>query len=758
MWTRYPGRESDPSHPDDQVGRCSHRCHACLRIHRLALDAVTGRTVLSEYASKEFLAGYGIPFTTERNVNSVSEAVEAARSIGFPIAVKLCGENIAHKTERGLVRLRLNDENGVQVAAEELLAMTKPSDGVVSLLVASMVTGDRELIAGLVHDAQFGPIVMLGVGGVYTEVLSDVTFRPLPLRPEDPESMLGELKLKQLFGDFRGMAAVRLGDLRAVIMGIETAQRNNPQIVSIDINPLIVASDGKLTAVDALVELDQEVQDMATPNPGVGAIDDQHFEALFNPRGVVVVGASTHPGKFGFVSLHNILASGYSGAVYGTNLHGEEVLGIKTVESIADLPDGAVDLAFVCTPASANLRILQDCARRNIRAVFITSAGYRESDEDGHIAEKRLLADADGLGLLMIGPNGQGVVSTPVSLCAQIVAPYPPRGDIAVASQSGNFVSSFLNYSRQTGIGISRSVSVGNAAQVNVGDVLDFYSRDDETQVALAYIEGVSDGRQLMTQMSTAARAKPLVIVKGGTTPSGARAAASHTGSLASNDAIFDALCRQNGITRATTVEEAFDIAATFSTQPLPRGPRTVVLTTVGGWGVVTADAIHRDGGLDLIALPDDLAEELGALLPDRWSKNNPIDCAGGETRDTIPEVIDCLARHSGIDAIIFLGIGVQSNQARLIREGRFFPDFGLERIVSYHERQDERFADAAHTASILHDKPILTATELAVADPMNSAVRAVRQTGKLCYPSGNRATVALGHLFRYAKFRGVAL
>ena len=718
---------------------------------------MAGRTVLSEFASKEFLVGYGIPFTVERNVHSALEAVEAARSIGFPVAVKLCGDNILHKTERGLVRLRVIDERSVESASRELLAMAKPSDGVVSLLVASMITGDRELIAGLVRDAQFGPIVMLGVGGVYTEVLGDVAFRSLPLKPEDPESMLGELKLKEVFGEFRGMAPVRLDDLRAVMSGIESAHRNNPQLVSIDINPLIVANDGRLSAVDALVEFGQETHDVATQTARVDAISDQHFEALFNPRGVVVVGASTHPGKFGFVSLHNILASGYSGDVYGTNLHAEEVLGVKTVESIADLPDGAVDLAFVCTPASANLQILQDCAKRNIRAIFITSAGYRETDESGHMAEKQLVTEADRLGLLMIGPNGQGVVSTPVSLCAQIVAPYPPRGDIAVASQSGNFVSSFLNYSRQTGVGISRSVSVGNAAQVNVGDILDFYSRDDETQVALAYIEGISNGQLLMAQMSRTARAKPLVIVKGGTTPSGARAAASHTGSLASNDAIFNAMCRQNGITRAVTVEVSFDIAATYSTQPLPKGPRTVVLTTVGGWGVVTADAIHRDGGLNLIALPNGLAEELDSLLPERWSKNNPIDCAGGETRDTIPEIINCLARHSDIDAIIFLGIGVQSNQARLIREGRFYPNFGLERIVSYHERQDERFADAAHSASLMYDKPILTATELAVADPMNPAVRAVRQSGRLCYASGNRAVVALGHLYRYAKFRGVA-
>lgn len=716
------------------------------------------RTVLSEAASKELLARYGIPFAAEHNVHSATAAVEAARTIGFPVAVKLCGNNISHKTERGLVRLKLTDEQDVKTAAQQLLAKARPEDGEVSLLVASMIKGDRELIAGVLRDVQFGPTVMLGMGGIYTEVLRDVTFRPLPLKPNDSQSMLNELRLRQVLTEFRGMAALNSDDLHAVIIGLEAIQRDHPEILSIDINPLIVTDDGRVVAVDALVELDESILDEAAPSARSAAISDHHFEALFNPRGVVVVGASTHPGKFGFVSLHNILVNGYAGNVFGTNLSGYEILGIRTVESIAELPNSGIDLAFICTPANANLDILRSCADKNIASVYVTSAGYGEADEDGRNAEQLLAAEADKLNLLMIGPNGQGLVSTPTALCAQIVAPYPPRGNIAVASQSGNFVSSFLNYSRQTGIGISRSVSVGNAAQVSVGDLLDFFSRDDATRVALAYIEGITDGQVLKLQMSIATQAKPLVIVKGGATESGARAAASHTGSLASNDAVFDGMCRQVGASRADSIEEAFDIAATYATQPLPKGPRTIVLTTVGGWGVVTSDALHRDGSLALIELPNDLADELNTLLPARWSKNNPIDCAGGETRDTIPEILDLVARHASVDAIIFLGVGVQSNQARLIREGRFYPDFGLERIVAYHERQDERFAEAAYQVSVKYDKPILTVTELAVADPGNPAVRAVRGTGRLCYPSGNRAVVALGHLYRYAKFRKIAL
>jgi acetyltransferase len=189
----------------------------------------------------------------------------------------------------------------------------------------------------------------------------------------------------------------------------------------------------------------------------------------------------------------------------------------------------------------------------------------------------------------------------------------------------------------------------------------------------------------------------------------------------------------------------------------LPKGPNVVVLTTAGGWGVVTSDAIANDGSLQLMPLPDDLKASIDTKLPPRWSRNNPVDCAGGETRDTIPEVMEMIATHPDVDAVIYLGLGIQANQARLMREGSYYPDHGLERIVEYHERQDSRFAEAAHRLSASTGKPILVATELAVADPDNPGVKTVRETGRLCYASGNRAVVALGHLYRYAVHTGVA-
>ena len=479
------------------------------------------------------------------------------------------------------------------------------------------------------------------------------------------------------------------------------------------------------------------------------------MRALFEPRGVVVAGASSHPGKFGFVALHNILTQGYAGEVYATNRDGGTILGVDTVTSIDDLPEKPRSTWSSSAPRPrANPELLEACARRGIEAAFITSAGYGEAGEEGRDGRAGPGRPGRRLGVLVAGPNGQGVVSTPVGLCAQIVAPAPPPGRIGVASQSGNFVSSFLNYAVQTGIGISRAVSAGNAAMVTVPDYLDYYAHDHASAVGLAYVEGIRDGRTFFDRMRAITPLKPFVLLKGGATAGGQQAAASHTGALASDDNVFDGMCRQAGITRAATVEEAYEAAATFATQPLPRGPRVAVVTTAGGWGVVTADAITRSPELRLAELSDDLRAAIDEKLPPRWSRNNPIDLAGGETRDTIPEVLELVARDTEVDAVVYLGLGIQSNQALLMKEGRFYPGDGLERIVAYHERQDERFARAAAEVADATGKPVLTATELAIASPENAGPRTVRETGRLCYAASNRAVTALAHLRRYARWR----
>ncbi len=717
--------------------------------------APSGAT-LSEHDSKRLLAEFGIEIAREELVATPEEAVAAARQLGFPVALKLCGAAIAHKTERDLVRLGLADAVAVRAAALELLARRRPGDGDTGLLVCEMVRGRLELIAGLVRDPVLGPCVMLGVGGVLAEALADVVFAAAPLSQSEALRLPARLRAAALLAKpLRGEPAPDPERLAQVLVGLSRLAEARPDVASVDLNPLIVRG-GAPIAVDALVALEPG----SAPRPALPARPRdselrERFRPLFEPRGVVVAGASSHPGKFGFVALHNLLRFGYRGEVFATNREAQPVLGRPTLRDVAEVPEGRADLLFVCTPRDANLDLLQRAAARGVRAAFVASGGYSESGPDGAKAERELAEAARRLGVLLVGPNGQGVVSTPASMCAQIVAPFPPRGRIAIASQSGNLVTSFLHHSVETRIGVSRAVSCGNSAATTIADFLDYFAADPETAVGLVYLEGIRDGARFLSALEHFTPRKPLVVVKGGARAEGMRAAASHTGSLASDDRIVDGILRQHGALRAATVEEAYEWAASFATQPLPRGRRTVVFTTVGGWGVLAADACAA-AGLELIPLPEELMREIDALVPARWSRNNPIDLAGGETRDTIPQVLELLCAHPEIDAVIHLGLGIQSDSANALKTGPFYPDHGLERIVAFHERQDQRYAEAGREISERTGKPVLAASELAVTDRDygNPAAQGLKRLGRLCYPSAHRAVGALRALVTYAEFR----
>ena len=483
-------------------------------------------------------------------------------------------------------------------------------------------------------------------------------------------------------------------------------------------------------------------------------IDVARFRALFEPRGIIVAGASSHPGKFGFVAAHNILAHGYAGDVFLTNRDGGMILDRQTYRSVDDVPDGAAELVFVCTPPASLPELLRSCARKGVKAAFVSSAGFGEAGAEGLRAERALAGLCDELGILLAGPNGQGIISTPVGLCAQIIAPYPPAGRIAVASQSGGFVQAFLNYARSMGVGVSRAVSAGNSASTTVADYLEYFAVDPATDVSLIYLEGLADGRLFFEKARAAAARKPIVVLKGGVTAGGQRAAASHTGALASDDKVFDGMCRQAGLSRATTVEEAFEIAASFAVHPQPRGPRVFVLTTAGGWGVLTADRISQSRDLELLPLPADLRAAFDAKLPPRWSRNNPADLAGSETRDTVLECLELAVAHAEVDAVVLLGVGIQSNLGDLERRGPFYPGHGLERIVEYHERQDARYATATVELSRKYGKPVLVATELADAQPGNPGIVKLKELGSFAYASSHQAATALEHLYRYRRWR----
>ena len=477
---------------------------------------------------------------------------------------------------------------------------------------------------------------------------------------------------------------------------------------------------------------------------------------LFEPAGVVVAGASSHPGKFGFAVLHNIITCGYQGRVFATNRNGGELLGIECLTSVAEVPAGQADLVYVCVPAAAVAQVLREAASVGIRAAFIASSGFGEGqDEQGAAHGLELATLASELGMVIAGPNGQGLVSTPVSLCAQFVGPFPPAGGVSIVSQSGNLASGAMNYATASGVGVARAISAGNATCLGVDDYIAWLADDPATTTIFAYLEGVADARRFYDTVKAASARKPVVVVKGGTSDDGARAAASHTGSLATNDRIFDGMLRQAGAWRSPDIGAAFGAAAALAVHQPMQGPNVAFLTTAGGWGVLTADAMAQSP-LQLMELPDDLMASLDEVLPPRWSQGNPIDVAGGETRDTIPNALHLLAAHPSVDGVLMLGMGIQSNTAALMRGGQFSQLEDIDRICSFHERQDRRYAEAIVEASATTGTPILAATELALSNPGNPGPATLREHGHPCYTSPTDAVAAFAAL--YARGRHLRL
>jgi len=474
---------------------------------------------------------------------------------------------------------------------------------------------------------------------------------------------------------------------------------------------------------------------------------------LFEPAGIVVAGASSHPGKFGFAVLHNIITCGYSGRIFATNRNGGSLLGIDCLTSVSQVPVGQADMVYVCVPAQAVAGVLREAASVGIRSAFIASSGFGEGgDDQGQAHARGLAALADELGMVIAGPNGQGLVSTPASFCAQFVGPFPPAGGVSIVSQSGNLASGAMNYAAASGVGVARAISAGNATCLGVDDYIEWLADDPATTAIVAYIEGVADARRFYETVRTTTLRKPVVVVKGGTSDEGAKAAASHTGSLATNDRIFDGMLRQAGVWRSPDIGAAFGAAAALSVHQPMHGPNVAFLTTAGGWGVLTADAMSR-ASVQLMELPADLMDALDEVMPPRWSKGNPIDVAGGETRDTIPDALHLIAAHESVDAVLMLGMGIQSNTAALMRRGQFSGLEDIDRICSFHERQDRRYAEAIVEASQVTGTPILAASELALSNPENPGPATLREYGHPCYTSPGDAVAAFAALYERGRY-----
>jgi acetyl coenzyme A synthetase (ADP forming)-like protein len=404
------------------------------------------------------------------------------------------------------------------------------------------------------------------------------------------------------------------------------------------------------------------------------------LDCILRPRSIAVIGASRQANTIGWHILDNLLAHGFQGPVYPINPKAGSIHSIPAFPSIASVP-GPIDLAVIVVPKERVLGVARDCVEAGVAGLIVISAGFKEVGGEGLERERQLLELVRGAGLRMVGPNCLGVINTDpdVSMNATFAPLMPPPGPVAFISQSGAMGVSILDHATKLGIGISMFVSSGNKADVSGNDLLEDWRDDEATRVILMYLEGFGNPARFIELARSISRRKPICIVKSGSTGAGARAAASHTGTLAGTDLATDALIAQAGAIRVPTVAALFDLAMAFASQPLPSGNRVAIVTNAGGPGIIAADAAESNGLL-VPQLEPSTQERLRTRLPEEASLRNPVDMVASARAESYEFALDCVFEDPNVDAAIAafvppLGILAADVAAAIVRASQRHPD-----------------------------------------------------------------------------------
>ncbi len=379
------------------------------------------------------------------------------------------------------------------------------------------------------------------------------------------------------------------------------------------------------------------------------------FHKVFYPQSIALVGASNVPTKWGSFLLVHLLSGGYPKEnIFPVNPRETSIHGLSAYASLEELPRPA-DLVIITTPATVVPQVLEQCARTGMKNVIVISSNFSETGPEGAELEKELVRIADEKGLTMLGPNTMGIVNTAVNMQAVGAPVTLHKGKISLVSQSGNVGAQLLGWTMNQGIGFGKFIGTGNEAQIHCEDMIEYLGEDPDTELIMAYLEGVDDGRRFLEICARTTRRKPVVILKSGRSSEGGKAARSHTGAMAGSDKIYDAAFRAAGVIRADNSQELLDLAKSFGRLPLPPGNRMGIITLGGGWGVIATDAA-AEAGFKVPDLDSKTMRVCDENLPPFWSHGNPVDLVGVLNQDVHLKILEAMASSPVIDAIIILG------------------------------------------------------------------------------------------------------
>ena len=609
-----------------------------------------GRTSLSAPEAKRVCDAYGIAVPREGLATSAYEAVTIAEDIGFPVVLKIVSPDILHKTEAGGVLVGLTSADDVSAGYETIVENARSYDAnaeVTGVQVQQMLSEGTEVLIGAVTDPTFGPVVTFGIGGVLVEVMRDVTFRLAPTSRADALEMVDGIRAAEVLRGVRGRAGVDRYALAATIKAVSELVADFPQIIEVDLNPVLASEEGAV-AVDARFVVSFEPSDDRPPRYSREEIL-RVMTSLMRPRAIAVVGASDSEGKIGNSVMRNLVDGGFAGEIYPVNPKASEILGKKCYPDVTELPDG-VDVAVFAIPAKFVPDTLAKVGDKGIPAAVLIPSGFAETGETE--LQRQLVESAREHGVRFIGPNIYGVYYTPARMSAAFTTPYDVEGPVALASQSGGIGMGILGFSRSTKLGVSAIVGLGNKADIDEDDLLTFFEQDDATNCVALHMEDLKDGRAFVEVAQRVSKKKPIVVLKAGATPAGTKAAASHTAALAGDDKIYEDILREAGVVRARGLQELLQFARCLPILPTPTGENVVIITGAGGSGVLLSDACFNNG-LHLMEMPDDLNEAFMEFIPPFGAAGNPVDITGGEPPETYRNTVALGLEDERIHALV---------------------------------------------------------------------------------------------------------
>ncbi len=624
------------------------------KVVKILDDAIRkGSNVITEEDAKSILSIYGIRVPDYSIVTTDSEAMTKAKEIGFPLVAKIVSDQILHKTDVQGVKIGLQNENEVRETFLDMYNRLSKEYKIKGVLLEKMVPKGIELIVGLQNDPQFGPVIMLGLGGIYTELFKDVSFRVLPISKEDALDMINDLKAKEILKGFRGAQEINLDMLCDAIikigdLGFDMAEYIN----SVDFNPIIVYPDSYYV-VDAKIILasntDKNIVSQSTP-------DSSYMDVFFNANSIALIGASPEEGKIGNSVLKSLSKYDYKGKIYPVNAKGyDEILGLKAYKNLGDITEN-IDLVIVTVDLKFVPSILETCGKIGIHNMVIISGGGKELGGERAEIEQKVKELSSKLNVRIIGPNCIGMFNGENRLdCAfqghdRMVR--PRRGDVAFLSQSGTIGIAFMETSDS--FGMSKMISYGNRSDVDEADMIWYLSEDPKTNVIGLYVEGLGDGRKFMNTAKKVIKEKkkPVVVFKNGRTQRGAKQAASHTGSLGGSYSVVKGAFDQAGIISVDSYEELTGALKALTWQPVPRGNK-VALVTNGAGPIIAAIDHFEKLGLKIADLSEETKRKFKEHYPATYVIGNPLDVTGSANADDYRFAIQTFMEDPNVDIIM---------------------------------------------------------------------------------------------------------